>query len=181
VQVGISACDIDFKWSIAAGAPPSSHTGGSTAPATAAAAGTDADAAAAGSHYGVLLARMAGLPGSICDAALRIAQQLEDRQQRPRQQQQQGGGSEGSGPDGAQARLQQVYLLVNKLGCVAREAAAAGGLPPGGDSTDAAAAAAGGKQQDEALAPYVPLLAVLKRQAERLLLEAAAQPAAVEG
>jgi hypothetical protein len=154
-------------------------TAAAAAAAEAAAPATAAAADEATSHYGILLARMAGLPHSITGAALDVARQL-DLKQRQRQQQQ--------GSDSSMQQLQQVYALVHKLGCVAREAAAGGllgvdaaGQPTGGaarkssDHTDAALGSAG---DDSAAAHAVlavckQLMQGLKSKAEKLLLDAA--------
>lgn len=97
LQVAINNSDIDFKWSISPQLPPNQPTPAGTSAAVGAAAAADGS-----SHYGILLARMAGLPASITDAALLIAQRL-DAQQRQRQLQQEG--------DGSMQRLRQVGVM----------------------------------------------------------------------
>lgn len=95
LQVAVSGSDMDFKWSISPQAPQ---------PASAATeAATAAYTAADSSHYGILLAKMAGLPASVTDAALHIARHL-DTQHAARQQQQEG--------DGKEDRLRQVRRLL---------------------------------------------------------------------
>jgi hypothetical protein len=89
-QVAVSNSDIDFKWSISPQLPqplaaPSAAAGADPAAAAAAAASTS-------SHYGILLARMAGLPAIITEPALQIAHRLEAKQ-RQRQMQQEAAGS----------------------------------------------------------------------------------------
>jgi hypothetical protein len=165
--VAVSSSDIDFKWTIAPQLPSAS------------AAAADASAAVGiSSHYGILLGRMAGLPAAITDAALQIAERLEAKQ-RQRQAQQQG--------DSSMQRLRQVYSLVHKLGCVAREAAAQGLLPvdaagrPVGDA-DAGVGGAGGGDggssswQQVQLSRSMQMVRQLKQEADKLLLEAAREP-----
>lgn len=176
--------DIDFKWSISQQLPQQQA---SLPAAAAAAGGSDATAAAAGSsdagrHYGILLAKMAGLPASVTDAALQIARRL-DAKQRRRQQQQEG--------DGATQRLRQAYSLVHKLGCVARGAASQGllevdaaGQPLGTEAPlvsgaqQAAGAAGSSSRSSGELGRCVQMVRQLKQEAEKLLLEAARQPVA---
>lgn len=100
LQVAVKDSDIDFKWSISPQLPPNQ-------PATAgtSAAGGAAAEVGSSSHYGILLARMAGLPASITGAALQVAQRL-DAQLRQRQLQQEG--------DGSMQRLRQVRGVVRR-------------------------------------------------------------------
>ncbi|KAF6261419.1 muts domain V-domain-containing protein [Scenedesmus sp. NREL 46B-D3] len=138
--------------------------------APAAAAAADAQDGSACSHYGIRLARTAGLPEHITDRALQVAQRLEAKQQQQRLQQQQA-------QPVSERCLGQVYSLVHKLGCVARQAAAEGLLPDAAGAADtngmegAVAVAA-------ALKRCVPLLVGLKHEAEKLVLQAAKQPLA---
>lgn len=168
LQVAVNNSDIDFKWSIAAQLPH--NTASSAAGSADAAAGADA-----GRHYGILLGKMAGLPASITDAALQIARRL-DAKQEARQQQQEG--------DGNMQRLRQVYSLVHKLGCVAREAAAQGLLPtdaagqPLGGEDGGCGSGDGSSSKQAELSRCMQLVRVLKQDAERLLLAAAREPEA---
>ena len=178
--------DIDFKWSISqqlpqqqaslpAAATATGAAGAATEPATAAAAAAAAGSSDAGRHYGILLAKMAGLPASVTDAALQITRRLDAKQQR-RQQQQEG--------DGATQRLRQAYSLVHKLGCVARGAASQGllevdasGQPVGTETPAGVAGSSSGSSSGE-FARCAQMVRQLKQEAEKLLLEAARQPVA---
>lgn len=171
----MNSSDIDFKWSIAAQLPhnTASSATGSAEDATNAAAEA---LAVAGRHYGILLGKMAGLPASITDAAVQIARRL-DAKQKARQQQQEG--------DGNMQRLRQVYSLVHKLGCVAREAAAQGllptdaaGQPLGGEGGGGCGGADGSSSKQVELSRCMQLVRVLKQDAEKLLLAAAREPEA---
>uniref|UniRef100_A0A383WQ55 DNA mismatch repair proteins mutS family domain-containing protein n=1 Tax=Tetradesmus obliquus TaxID=3088 RepID=A0A383WQ55_TETOB len=132
-----------------------------------------AEADSACSHYGILLARTAGLPQHITERAMQVAQQLEAKQQQQHLRQQQG-------QPRSERCLGQVYSLIHKLGCVARQAAAEGLLPDTAAAADTASAPAGGVEAAVAAAAALqrcqPLLAGLKQQAEKLLLQAAKQP-----
>lgn len=105
--------------------------------------------------------------------AVQVAQQLEAKQQQQRLRQQQG-------QPRSERCLGQVYSLIHKLGCVARQAAAEGLLPDTAAPADTASAPAGGVEAAVAAAAALrrcqPLLAGLKQQAEKLLLQAAKQP-----
>ncbi|KAI8469891.1 MAG: muts domain V-domain-containing protein [Monoraphidium minutum] len=117
-------------------------------------------------HYGIALARALGMPAPVLRRAAAVAEGL-DAEQRAR-----GGGDGDSGGDGGGdgGALRQVYSLVHRLGCVARQAAGAdgggggggGGGEPGAPGAAAAAAAAAGA------AAALPLLRELKAEAERL-------------
>lgn len=126
-QVAVSSDDIDYKWSIVPQlAPPTSSSAPSPGTAVSAAAGAASEDP--GRHYGILLGKMAGLPPSITDAALQIAQQLDAKQAQRQQRLQEAGNSSSNvaGGGGSMQQLRQVYTLVHKLGCVAREAATQG-------------------------------------------------------
>lgn len=178
-QVAVSTSDIDFKWSISPQLPMAVLSTAAAVEAAAPAAATAEDEAA--SHYGIMLARMAGLPPTITSAALDVARQL-DSKQRQRQLQQ--------GSDSSMQQLQQVYSLVHKLGCVAREAAAGGLLgvdaagQPSGDAvpyglgSDHTGPALGSAGDDSGAAHAGmsmcrQLMQELKSKAEQLLLDAA--------
>ena len=77
-QVSINNSDIYYTWTIAPAAGPA-----------AAARNGDQDSNDS-CHYGILLARMAGLPNEITSRALQVADVLEQRQQQRQLQQQQG-------------------------------------------------------------------------------------------
>jgi hypothetical protein len=179
LQVAVSSSDIDFKWSISPQLPmavlstAAAATGEAPAPAAA-----ESEAA---SHYGIMLARMAGLPPAITGAALDVARQLDSKQRQQQLQQ---------GSDSSMQQLQHVYSLVHKLGCVAREAAAGGLLAvdaagqPSGDAVSqvlgsdhpgAALSPAGNDSRaaDAGLLMCRQLMQELKSKAEKLLLEAA--------
>jgi hypothetical protein len=161
-QVAVSGSDIDFSWSIAPDTPAAAAAG----PAPAAAANNT-------SHYGILLGRMAGLPPSICAAALAVAQQLDAQQQEQGQQ-----GFHGDGSSDGMHRLRQVYCLVHKLGCVAREAAAGHGKELGVQAAEAAGLGSADTAAAAALQRCLPVLKQLQRQAEQMLLTAAREPQA---
>ncbi|KAF8065536.1 wdr82 [Scenedesmus sp. PABB004] len=161
MQVSVDSDDIRYAWTVA----------------PAAAAGGDAGGGAGGVHYGVLLARAAGLPDGVTRRALEVAEALEAQAQRQRAAQQQSSGGAGGG-----GVLRQAYSLVHKLGCVARQAAAGGALAAGGGGGDAPGSDggggiawpgfAGGGDADAgraALQRCLPPLAALKAQAERLM------------
>jgi hypothetical protein len=165
LQVAVSDSDIDFKWSISQQLPQGAAAAAPPAAPPPAAAAPDARR-----HYSILLAKMAGLPATITDSALQIAQRL-DAQQQQRQQQQE--------VDGAMQRLRQVYSLVHKLGCVARGAASQGQLEvdaagqPVGDSYAGGQEGGGGKEE---FGKCMQMVQQLKQEAEKLLLDAARQP-----
>lgn len=167
-QVAVSSSDIDFKWSISPEVPVALRD---AAAATAAGALTVSAEHDAASHYGIMLAKLAGLPSSITGVALEIAQQLNSQH---RQRQLQQGSSSSS--------MHQVYSLVHKLGCVAREAAAGGllevdasGQPTQADAVlSASGVDAGATHADMTMCRQ--LLQKLKVQAEELLLSAASRP-----
>lgn len=175
-QVSVSSCDIDFRWSITphlpAAPPAAAAADAATAQSLTAAAAADDDDA--GRHYGILLARMAGLPSSVTDAALQIARRLDTRQQQ-RQQQQEG--------DGSMQRLRQVYSLVHKLGCVARAAAAQGVLPTdtagqlvAADDGELLGSSSSSSRKQAELSKCMQMVQQLKGEAEKLLLTAARLP-----
>jgi hypothetical protein len=135
-------------------------------------------------HYGIGLARAVGMPRRILERAQAVAELLES-EQRARADGA-GEGGEGGGGGGA-AVMREVYSLVHKLGCVARECGASaagrrGGSGDGdaggekdqlqqheGDLGPGEAAEDTGTQPDAAaVAAVMPLLVELKAQAERL-------------
>jgi hypothetical protein len=71
----------------------------------------------------------------------------------------------------------QVYSLVHKLGCVAREAASQGLLPTdaAGQPLDQGAEGDEGSKQVE-LSRCMQMVQLLKQEAEKLLLTAAREP-----
>lgn len=155
-QVDISNGDLSYKWTVIAADEDSQQPDTGSA------------------HYGVVLARMAGLPSHIIAKATQVAQQLHHKQLMQQQQRKLLEMQEGS----QRQQLRQVYSLVHKLGCVARKAAADGVLSPqqAGCPPEVAAAVvvekgdAACSDACAALRESLPILNVLKQQAEQLLL-----------
>jgi hypothetical protein len=160
-QVDIGNGDLTYKWTVAAADEDSQQP-------------ADTDSA----HYGIVLARMAGLPSHIITKAAQVAQQLQHKQLMQRQQRKLLEMQEGT----HRRQLCQAYSLVHKLGCVARKAVADGMLPVQQDRYPPGVAAAVADKGDNACsdasaAPLneslLPILKGLKQQAEHLLLEIA--------
>jgi hypothetical protein len=172
--VDVDGDTMHYRWRLAPAAPGGGDPGPGGAP-----------------HYGVLLAKAVGMPAPVLSAARAVAEMLEaERAARVAAAEAGGGGGGGGG-----RALREVYSLVHRLGCVARQAGA--GVAPGaggsnsGDVSGAATAAASGGGDNSgaaagsgrgaaageaagveidpaALEAVLPLLRELKAEAERL-------------
>lgn len=150
----------------------------------------DADAGAL-RHYGIALAAAVGMPQHILARARAVAELLESEQAaRDAEAAADADGGGGGGDGGGGGGLRDVYSLVHRLGCVAREAGVkriiggggGGDLESSGDQggsggemeEEEGAGGSGGAQRVEfdaaALEAVLPLLRELKAEAERLCL-----------